>query len=286
MVRVLVTGAEGGLGRAWVRALGREGLSLAPAWPGKIEVAAYPRAQLDVASPHAAAFIEQEVRPDIVLNCAGRVDIDYCETSPWEAFRVNRDGADHVARACVRRGALPVYFSTDLVFDGGKLEPYLEEDPPNPLNAYGESKLAGELRTASVSRRHLILRTGWIYGQPGNHFLAPLGGLGPFPVNETQIGQATWIGDFLEAALFLLRAGRTGRWHVASLGAATQADVARRARELSGLEGVKPEVRGPIGSPPLPGNSVLDVSKLAGAGHAVRSWEEGLNAYLKTLPGR
>ncbi len=282
MVRVLVTGAEGGLGRAWTRRLQGGGLSLEPAWPGPVEVVACPRSELDVSDPRATRAIE-EMAPQIVINCAGRVDLEFCESHPWEAFRVNRDGADHIAKACAHVGALPVYFGTDLIFDGGNLQPYMEEDPPNPLNVYGESKLAGELRTASVSRRHLIARSGWIYGQPGRHFLKPLQGLMPFQVIATQIGQATWVQDFLEAALFLLRSGKTGRWHAASPGAVTQADVVRRARELLGGGGPPAQDRGAEEKPRLPGTSVLDISKLEGAGHSMRPGEEGLEAYIKSL---
>jgi dTDP-4-dehydrorhamnose reductase len=167
MVRVLITGAEGGLGRAWARRLREPGLSLSPGFPGPIEASGFGRRDLDVAVSSSSGAI-QELQPDIVPTGAGRTDLEFCETSPWEAFRVNRDGADHVARGCSKLGALAVYFGTDLIFDGGKLQPYVEEDAPNPLNAYGESKLAGELRTASLSRRHLIVRTGWIYGQPSH----------------------------------------------------------------------------------------------------------------------
>lgn len=282
MVRVLVTGSEGGLGRAWTRRLQAGGPSLEPSWPGPVEVVACPRSELDVSDPRATRIIE-EMAPQVVLNCAGRVDLEFCESHPWEAFRVNRDGADHVAKACVRIGALPVYFGTDLIFDGGNLQPYLEEDPPNPLNVYGESKLAGELRTASVSRRHLIVRSGWIYGQPGRHFLKPLQGLMPFQVIATQIGQATWVQDFLEAALFLLRSGKTGRWHVASPGAVTQADVVQRARELMGGVGPVSQDRRADEGPRLPGTSVLDVAKLEAAGHNMRGWEEGLGTYIKSM---
>lgn len=282
MARILVTGADGGLGRAWVQKLKSAGLSLAPAFPGTMDVIACPRAELDVARSQDVGTVLSEIRPDVVLNCAGRADVEFCESSAWEAFRVNRDGADHVARVCDRLGALPVYFSTDHVFDGGKLQPYGEEDPPNPLNVYGETKLAGELRTASAARRHLIIRSGWIYGQPGRHFLRPLFGSVPFEVNDAQIGQATWIEDFLDAALFLLRTGRTGRWHVASRGAVTQAGVVRRARAMLGA-GPPSQVRRRTGGPALPGSSVLDITKLAEAGHAMRPWEEGLGAYIKTM---
>ncbi|HKS16362.1 MAG TPA: sugar nucleotide-binding protein, partial [Planctomycetota bacterium] len=202
---------------------------------------------------------------------------------PWEAFRVNRDGADHVARACSKLGALAVYLGTDLVFDGGKLQPYVEEDPPNPLNVYGESKLAGELRTASLSRRHLIVRSGWIYGQPGTHFLKPLFGAMPFEVIDTQVGQATWVQDFLDGVIFLLREGKTGRWHVASPGAVTQAQVVESAREGLGHDAPPSKGRGLHALPRIPGMTALDGTKLERAGHVMRNWEEGLAAYIKTV---
>ena len=285
MTRILITGAEGGLGRAWARRLGAAGLSLAPAFPGPVDVIACPREKLDVAAQNDASRVLEEAAPDIVLNCAGRTDLEFCEASPWEAMRVNRYGAERVARACAKRGALPVYFSTDLVFDGGKLQPYREEDAPNPLNAYGESKLAGELGTAAASSRHLIVRSGWIYGQPGRHFLGPLLGNAPFEVINTQVGQATWVEDHIDGVLFLLRTGKTGRWHVASPGAVTQAQVVAEARERLGT-GAPSWGRGPNAKPRLPGMTALDVSKLEAAGHEPRRWEEGLDAYIKTISKR
>ena len=283
MVRVLIAGAEGGLGRAWVRKLSTPGRSLGPAFPGPVEVFPCSRSKLDVSALPDAPRVFEEVSPDVVLNCAGRTDLEFCQTSPWEAFRVNRDGADHIAKACAKRGTLPVYFSTDLIFDGGKLAPYREEDPPNPLNAYGESKLAGELATASGSKRHLIVRSGCIYGHPGRDFLRPLFGRAPFVVNDTQVGQATWVEDFLEGVLFLLRGGKTGRWHVASRGAVTQAQVVERARELNGGGGPQVRGRGPTELPRVPGSSVLDITKLVEAGHRMRGWEAGLEAYFGSL---
>ena len=286
MTRILVTGAEGGLGRAWARRLGAAGLSLEPAFKGPVEVILCPKGKLDVTSLTDASRVLDEAAPDIVLNCAGRTGLEFCEASPWEAFRVNRDGAEHVARACARRGALPVNFSSDLVFDGGKLEPYREEDPPNPLNAYGETKLAGELRTAAASSRHLIVRTGWIYGQPGSHFLSPLFGTARFEVIDTQVGQATWVEDFLGGVLFLLRTGKTGRWHVASPGAVTQAQVAAQARERMGSDTPPFRGRGPDAVPRVPGMTALDVAKLETAGHPMRGWEEGLEAYIESISRR
>lgn len=281
MARIVVTGSDGGLGRAWVRRLADPDLSLAPALPGPVEVIALPRARLDVAALNIANQVLDEVRPDVVLNCAGRTSLEGCEAAQWEAFRVNRDGADHVARACARLGALPVYFSTSLVFDGAKLQPYVEEDPPNPLSKYGESKLAGELRTAGAAHRHLIVRSGWIYGQPGRHFLKPLQGDEPFDVLDAQIGQATWVRDFMEAVLFLLRSGKTGRWHAASPGAVSQERAVREARLRLGGGG--PPAHPKVSRARVPESAVLDVAKLEAAGHAMRRWEDGLEAYIKTI---
>jgi dTDP-4-dehydrorhamnose reductase len=280
MARILIAGAEGALGRAWTLRLRSAGLSLSPALPGPVEVVPCSRRELDVSTPRSAAEVIVRERPDVVLNCAAVSDLERCDAFPGEALLVNRDGADHVARACKTVGALPVYFSTDLVFDGGKLGPYLEEDPPNPLNTYGESKLAGELRTARDATRHLIVRTGWLYGQPGTHFLSPDY---EEPLIDTQIGQATWVEDFLGGVIFLLKEGKTGRWHVSSPGAVTQMQVASRAWEILEQEPRETLKWDPAVSPKLPGSTVLDTSKLAEAGHRLRSWEVGLEKYLETL---
>jgi len=287
MVRVLVTGAGGALGRAWVDRLGRTGLYLEPAFPGPVEVVARNREELDVASIASVQEI-QEIAPDLVLNCARRTELEFCEASPGEAFRVNRDGAEHVARACAKRGALPVYFSTDLIYDGGKLDPYREEETPNPLNAYGESKLAGEVRTMGASRRHLIVRTGWVYGHAGQHFLRPIqDGLraqDELWCFDAQVGQATWIGDFLDGVLHLLKTGQTGYWHVASPGPVTQMQVMRRALEKLGLGDMTLEGRGGDRMAQLPAYTVLDGRKLAGTGVVMRAWEKGLHDFLAGCP--
>ena len=279
MPRILITGSEGGLGRAWARKLAAS--ELAPALPGPVEVIALQRARLDVAALNAANQVLEEVRPDVVLNCAGRWGVEACESSSWEAYRANRDGAEQVAKACARVGALPVNFSSSMVFDGAKLHPYGEEDAPNPLNKLGESKLAGELRTAGGSHRHLIIRTGWLYGQPGRDFVTPLFGEEPFDVIESQACQATWIEDFMEAVLFLLRQGKTGRWHVASPGAATQEEMIKTARGWLGREGPPFHTRRLRARLPL--SVALGVSKLSAAGVNLGPWKERLEAYIRSL---
>ena len=290
MVRVLITGAGGGLGRAWWDRLARPGASLEPAYPGPVEVGAALRSELDISESSPAIRAIRDIAPNVVLNCAGRTELQYCESAPGEAYRVNRDGAEHVAKACTELGALSVYFSTDLVFDGGKGIPYVEGDPPNPLNAFGESKLAGEVRTLSYATRYLVIRSGWLFGQPGRHFLSPfqvpLGRDERVRGLESQTGQATWIEDFLEAMLHLIRTGQTGYYHVAGGGAVTQTQVLRRMAELAGRTDVRIEAWGPDLMPRLPEYTVLDGARLAKTGWRVPSWEEGLEAWMKALSER
>ena len=288
MARILVVGAGGGLGRAWTVRLAAPGLGLGPAFPGPLEVLALPHEQLDISRRDQIEPVFDSFKPDVVLNCAGRTQVDACEAAPWEAFLAHRDGAEHVARLAAARGALPVYFGSDLVFDGARTIPYTEEDPPNPLGVYGDSKLAGELMTMKHAHRHLIVRSGWLYGHPGRHFLkifeeGVLDGEILFGYDD-QLGQATHVGDFCDAVLHLLRSGREGRYHVASAGRVTQFGVMKRLKQLLGLDkaDLRPITRTTGGRHAIrPRFSVLDCTKMMEAGAILRSWEERLGPYAE-----
>lgn len=290
MVRILITGAAGGLGRALQERLAKPGLSLAPRYPGPVEVSAFTREQLDVARRDQVAQRIQEFRPDIVLSAAGQTHIDLCESYQWEAFLVNRDGSEHVARESHRLGALPVYFSTDLVFDGGKKQPYSEEDPPNPISVYADTKLAGELGMMSHAPRHLILRTGWLYGHSGKHFLRALQtGMTPGEIlfgYDDHRAQPTLVDDFIEALFHLLRNDKTGTFHVANSGAGTQYEALREAVTMSGVTNVEVRpIQHAVGGRQAmrPSYSVLNCAKLEQAGHRMRPWPEALMEWMSVV---
>src|SRR5262245_40618041 len=227
MVAVLLTGARGGPGRALEARLTRPGTALTPRFPGPSEVVTVGRDQLDIARRDQVAKVLQESRPDIVFNAAGQTHIDLCESYQWEAFLVNRDGAEHLARECHRLGSLLVYFSTDHIFDGSKKNPYPEEDPPGPLSVSADTKLAGELGIMShAANLHLILRTGLLYGHSGKHFLRLLQtGLAPGEIlfgYDDHRAQPTLVEDFIEATLHLVRHDKSGTFHAANAGVTTQ----------------------------------------------------------------
>lgn len=283
MVKVLVTGAEGGLGRAFTARLGAE-----------FEVTALGRRDLDVTRRNEVFARVLDLRPQIIIDAAGFTEVDRCEHEKWLAYLINRDGADHLARAAAAVGALIVYPSTDLVFDGERSQPYREEDPPNPLSVYGDTKLAGELAVMSATPRHLVLRTGWLYGPFGRSWLNEL--IERRDTDEIvfapddQRSQPTSQVDFVSATVELIRQERTGLFHVASDGAVTPFQFARKVYELLGASSIeiRPVRRGGSGGPSAlrPRYSVLDAGKIGKLGIRMRPWMAGLRECLEVMGGK
>jgi len=155
--RVLITGAGGQLGRA----LGREFAA--------DEVLALTRADWDVTRPLRAGLLTGDL--DLVLHTAAWTDVDGAEADPQGAAAVNVAGTANAAAL----GAPVVAFSTDYVFDGRKRAPYVESDGPNPLSAYGRTKLHGE---AAAGADAWIVRTSWLFGATGHNFVLTMLRLG------------------------------------------------------------------------------------------------------------
>jgi dTDP-4-dehydrorhamnose reductase len=120
--------------------------------------------------PHLLSAV-MAFNPDVVVNAAGYTAVDKAEDDKEAAFAINRDGARFVVAAAKTAGVPVIHLSTDYVFDGRKQAPYLETDSTNPLNVYGESKLAGEIAVASCSSNYVILRTSWVCSPIGHNFV-------------------------------------------------------------------------------------------------------------------
>lgn len=113
-------------------------------------------------------------RPELVLHLAAYTNVDGCETDPQTAEGINATGTRNVAEACAGITAAMLYVSTDYVFDGDQPDPYSEGDHPNPINAYGRSKLLGEQHIKAVLDRHFIVRTSWLFGPNGKNFVTTI----------------------------------------------------------------------------------------------------------------
>ena len=129
------------------------------------------RAKVDIADESAVRSTILAFRPDLVINAAAYTAVDKAEDDADQAYRVNRDGARHVAAASRATAAPLIHISTNYVFDGTKSTPYLETDLTNPIGIYGQSKLAGEAAVTAEIPDHVILRTSWVYSADGSNFV-------------------------------------------------------------------------------------------------------------------
>jgi len=228
-VRIAVTGAGGGLGRAFL-ARGAAGHEVSPFTHQELPVEDAPTV-LERLGP---------VEPDVVLHLAAMTSVDDCERDPQAAFRVNVRGTLNVAEAATATDALLVFLSTDYVFDGEKEEPYDEGDEPNPVNAYGGSKLRAERAAGETGVDLLVVRTSWVFGAPGEFVrrsMERLAGGGEVGGIVDQTGTPTYVGHLAERLVPLIETGVRGVVHLAGPEPATWFDVLTRAKEQGDLPG-------------------------------------------------
>ena len=195
---VLLFGGSGQVGRQLLMTLAPLGRVVAPS-----------RADTDLTSPDSLREIIARVRPRVVVNAAALTNVDHAERDPSLADAVNGVAPGVIADAASAVGALMVHYSTDYVFDGALGRPYDEWAQPNPMNAYGRSKLAGERRIAEASGPHVIVRTSWVYSSTGAGFVASLlrdlPGKASMRIVADQVGSPTWSRSLAVATADLIR---------------------------------------------------------------------------------
>jgi dTDP-4-dehydrorhamnose reductase len=158
--RILLTGKNGQVGSELAKLLPRLG-----------EITALDRQALDLSNIHDLRQTIQKVRPSLIVNAAAYTAVDRAEKEETLAHAINAVAPAVMAEEAKRIGAAVVHYSTDYVFDGTKRTPYTEDDPTNPLSAYGRTKLAGEEAIRATGIPHLIFRTAWVYATSGKNFL-------------------------------------------------------------------------------------------------------------------
>jgi len=143
---------------------GRLGAALMHEYREKHDLAAFNRAQLDLANLDEVRGKLGAMNFDVLINAAAFTNVDACENERDRAFLINAEAPGVLAEICSEKDAKLIHFSTDYVFDGQKRAPYTEEDPANPISAYGESKLAGEKSVLAAGDGHLVVRVSWVFG--------------------------------------------------------------------------------------------------------------------------
>jgi dTDP-4-dehydrorhamnose reductase len=195
--KILLTGKNGQVGRELEQLL-----------PRLCEVVALDRQQLDLARPSEIRRVVREVRPGLIVNAAAYTAVDQAEKEEVVARAINAEAPGVLAEEAKKIGAALVHYSTDYVFDGSKRTPYEEDDPRNPINAYGRTKLAAEQAIRESGVAHLIFRTEWVYARQGRNFLLTILRLATqreeLKIVSDQIGAPTSNRDIAEATIQVL----------------------------------------------------------------------------------
>jgi dTDP-4-dehydrorhamnose reductase len=281
-VRYVVIGAAGQLGSDLVRV-----------FTGRGALVPLTHRDIDILDPTHAAETLAALRPTHVINTAAWNLVDRAEDEPDAAFALNRDAVGALATTCEELGAALVQFSTDYVFDGAKRTPYAEDDAPNPLSAYGESKLAGERLARERCRRTFLIRVAALFGiarssgKGGVNFVETMlraAGAGrALRVVADQITAPSYTRDVARAVWQILASGQPGLYHVSGSGETSWYEF---AREIFRREGLTPTLTGVTAQEygaraKRPAYSVLGHGALRALGHAAPpSWTDGLAAYL------
>lgn len=279
-MKILVTGGDGQLAADLLHSLSDH------------HTVALGRAELDITSHEAIDQVLTRELPDVVVNTAAFHRVDQCEREPEQSFLVNAAAPQRLARACAQRGAAFVHFSTDYVFDGHKLSPYLETDAVNPLSVYGSSKAAGEMAIRCTSERHLIVRTTGVFGVAGTRSrhgnfvetMLRLAAAGDsVSVVSDQRLTPTYAHDLAHTVRTLIEADVRGTVHVTGGGECSWYEFAGEIFRLAGLSTLlTPTLQDERPTPARrPAYSVLAHDKLKELGiPEPRPWKQALQEYL------
>ncbi len=282
---ILITGAGGMLGRDVVAECERRDLGC-----GALDRAGCDLTSFEACDRAVSVAVAEHGRVT-VINCGAYTDVNRAESEEGIATLINGEGVRNLARACVRGGARLVHVSTDYVFNGKKAGAYEVTDGVDPLNAYGRSKLAGEvgIQEEMAGGGWCIARTSWLYGAHGPNFvktMLALAGQGKdLKVIDDQVGAPTYTVDLARGLVDLaVRPDVGGILHVTNGGECSWFEFARAIFELSGR---RPKSLSPCGTVDFPtpamrpANSRLSGASLERAGvELLPDWRDGLRRYL------
>lgn len=288
-MKVLILGAKGMLGSELARQLAGEQLH------------ALDNDEIDITDHHAVMECVDQVRPEVIFNCAAYNAVDKAESSEQEAKKawdLNNDAVGYIAEAAQRAGAVLVHFSTGYVFDGSSVTGYAEDAKPDPRSVYAKSKLAGEGQAAKCAK-HYIVRLNLLFGKPGTgnnakksfpEIVTDLVAQGKTELDfiDDEISDPTYAPDLAAACIQLVREGYPyGIYHLANEGSASWLDYASEIFKIRPadvkLNGISTEQfiakNAQPGRAERPRNSVLLNTKYP----KLRLWQDALKEFLTTI---
>ncbi len=282
-MKIAVVGANGQLGTDLVSAFAAHGDF----------VHGLTHAEIEISNPDSVSAVIEGIRPNVIVNTAAAHHVENCEREPAKAFAVNALGAKNLAVTARNSGAVLMHVSTDYVFDGKKGQPYVEDDNPLPLNAYGITKLAGEHFIRATTDRYFVIRSSGLYGaslcraKGGLNFVELMLKLakerGEVRVVDSEFVTPTSTVELAEQIVRLSQSDAYGLYHATAEGSCSWYEFAREIFQATNTP-VRLNVAGPNEFPakvPRPKYSVLENRALKNRGlNMFRPWQEGLHAYL------
>ena len=282
MINLLVTGSSGQLGQCLKQLL----LSAT-------DISCYfaAREDLDITNSDELQRFFSDHNFDYCINTAAYTNVEKAESEQKEAFLINAEGAYSLAKACKKHNVVLLHISTDYVFDGMAKTPYQEQDPTNPLNVYGASKLKGEQHIVDTWNKHFIIRTSWLYSQYGHNFLNSMLQFAKqkkaLTITTQQKGTPTNANDLAQVLVTIIKTGnaRYGVYHFSNQGEATWYDFAtaifKATGEIDTVNLAKTEHYATFAK--RPAYSVLNCNKLKDTlGITYRNWEDSLKQIINS----
>lgn len=280
-MKILLLGSTGMLGCDCKEVLSEEHEIIAPG-----------RDQLDIMSWDGVIELLQQISPDVVLNCAGFTDVDACESEEFLVRKSNVEGPRNLAQGAARFQCKLIHISSDYIFDGQKMvpQPYFEDDTPNPLSAYGKSKMESEVAVRENSPNHIIVRSSWLYGLHGNNFVHSIIRQAMDKRKKTlvvvndQFGSPTWTYRVALQIKELIHADSRGTYHATAESYCTRFECAAHVVKKLNLKATLEPCR--IEDLPAkakrPVNCLLENRLLKKQGINIMShWKEDLELFLE-----
>jgi dTDP-4-dehydrorhamnose reductase len=251
-----------------------------------VECTGLTRSELEITNKEEIEDAVNKYKPDVLINAAGIVGINPCESEPKRAFDVNTVAVANLARICEKESIILVQPSSHIVFDGAKDDYYTEDDAPNPLNTYGVSKYAAELLTRNICKKHYIVRCPTLFGPRGNQSLGFVDKVltwiregRELRIADDKIDSPTYTLDAADTIISLLAEEKPfGLYHIANSGRASFYDLVSQIVTMLGT-GTKITRAKDKDFQTMAPNSLKTAMKSVKL-QPLRSWQDALGEYL------
>ena len=279
-MKILLLGASGMLGNDCKEVLSE-----------KYEVISPSKKELDIISWDMVIDNLHKILPDVILNCAGFTDVNACETEDFLVRKINVEGPRNLAQGSARFNCRMIHISSDYVFSGqkGVPQPYFEDDPVDPISAYGRSKVESEVAIKENSPNYIIIRTGWLYGINGDNFITSIlvnalkKSSRALKVIDSQVGSPTWTHRLALQIRELLNSDVKGTFHATSEGYCSRLEyvqyILKKLKIKVTVKSISMNKYPQAAKRPV--NCILENRLLKKLGlNVMKDWQEDLDTYL------